>query len=73
MRVGRTPFGADGRLFFLVLQETWWVTFCRFQHVPKSKILCAADVIELYFTRGVYSVFPVSFFMDLLQNSVLFP
>jgi len=28
--------------------------------VPKSKILCADDVIELVFTRGIYGVFPMT-------------
>jgi polysaccharide export outer membrane protein len=41
--------------------------------VPKSKILCATDVIDLYFTRGVYSVFPIGFFYDLSQGSTVLP
>ena len=39
--------------------------------VPKSKILCAADVIELYFTRGVYAVFPITFVKDFSQGSTM--
>jgi hypothetical protein len=39
--------------------------------VPKSKILCATDVINLYFTRGVYAAFPVSFFQDLSTGSTV--
>lgn len=39
--------------------------------VPKSKILCATDVINLYFTRGVYAVFPVTFFQDLSRGSTM--
>jgi polysaccharide export outer membrane protein len=39
--------------------------------VPKSKVLCAADIIELYFTRGVYAVFPVGFFYDLSSGSTV--
>jgi polysaccharide export outer membrane protein len=39
--------------------------------VPKERILCADDVINLYFTRGAYSVFPVSFFYDLNKGSAV--
>jgi polysaccharide export outer membrane protein len=39
--------------------------------VPKSKILCATDVINLYMTRGVYAAFPVSFFQDLSAGSTV--
>jgi polysaccharide export outer membrane protein len=39
--------------------------------VPKSRILCAADVIELYFTRGVYAVFPITFVKDFSQGSTM--
>jgi polysaccharide export outer membrane protein len=39
--------------------------------VPKTRILCATDVIDLYFTRGAYAVFPVSFFANLSQASVV--
>ncbi len=41
--------------------------------VPKSRILCADDVIELYFTRGVYAVFPISFVKDFSQGSTVIP
>jgi polysaccharide export outer membrane protein len=41
--------------------------------VPKSKILCAADLIELYFTRGVYAVFPISFVYDFSTGSSVTP
>jgi polysaccharide export outer membrane protein len=37
--------------------------------VPKSKILCATDVINLYMTRGVYAAFPVTFVQDLSVGS----
>jgi polysaccharide biosynthesis/export protein len=37
--------------------------------VPKTKILCAMDVVDLYFTRGVCAVFPVTFFQDLSKGS----
>jgi polysaccharide export outer membrane protein len=39
--------------------------------VPKTKILCAADVIELYFTRGVYAVFPITFVKDFSRGSTM--
>lgn len=41
--------------------------------VPKSRILCATDVINLYFTRGVYSVFPISYVYDFSQTSGIVP
>jgi len=41
--------------------------------VPKSCILCATDLINLYFTRGIYSVFPVTYVYDLSQNTGLVP
>jgi polysaccharide biosynthesis/export protein len=41
--------------------------------VPKQKILCAADVIELYFTRGVYAVFPITFVRDFSRGSLVVP
>ena len=37
--------------------------------VPKSCILCATDVIELYFTRGVYAVFPINYVYDFSASS----
>ena len=37
--------------------------------VPKSCILCATDVINLYFTRGVYAVFPINYVYDFSRNS----
>ena len=37
--------------------------------VPKSCILCATDLIELYFTRGVYAVFPINYVYDFSANS----
>lgn len=37
--------------------------------VPKSRILCATDVVNLYMTRGVYAAFPVSFFQNLSNGS----
>jgi polysaccharide export outer membrane protein len=39
--------------------------------VPKTKILCAADVIELYFTRGVYAVFPITFVKDFSRGTTM--
>lgn len=39
--------------------------------VPKTRILCAADVIELYFTRGVYAVFPITFVKDFSTGSTM--
>jgi polysaccharide biosynthesis/export protein len=41
--------------------------------VPKSRILCATDVIELYFTRGVYAVFPINYVYDFSQGSAIIP
>jgi len=41
--------------------------------VPKSCILCATDVINLYFTRGIYQVFPITYVYDLSQNTGLVP
>jgi polysaccharide export outer membrane protein len=41
--------------------------------VPKSKILCATDVINLYFTRGVYAVFPINYVYDFSQSSGIVP
>jgi polysaccharide export outer membrane protein len=41
--------------------------------VPKTKILCATDMINLYFTRGVYAVFPISYVYDFSQNSGIVP
>lgn len=41
--------------------------------VPKTKILCATDLIELYFTRGVYAVFPTSYVYNLNQGSTIVP
>jgi polysaccharide export outer membrane protein len=39
--------------------------------VPKQRILCADDVIQLYFTRGVYAVFPITFVKDFSKGSVV--
>jgi hypothetical protein len=39
--------------------------------VPKQKILCATDVIELYFTRGAYAVFPITFVRNFSQGSII--
>jgi polysaccharide biosynthesis/export protein len=41
--------------------------------VPKSCILCATDLIELYFTRGVYAVFPINYVYDFSKNSAIVP
>jgi polysaccharide export outer membrane protein len=41
--------------------------------VPKSCILCATDLIELYFTRGVYAVFPINYVYDFSANSGIVP
>lgn len=41
--------------------------------VPKSCILCATDMINLYFTRGIYAVFPVTYVYDLSQNTGIVP
>jgi polysaccharide export outer membrane protein len=39
--------------------------------VPKERILCADDVINLYFTRGAYAVFPITFFKDFSSGSAI--
>jgi polysaccharide export outer membrane protein len=41
--------------------------------VPKQRILCADDVINLYFTRGIYAVFPISFVYDFSKGSTVIP
>ncbi len=41
--------------------------------VPKSCILCATDLINLYFTRGVYAVFPINYVYDFSSNSGIVP
>lgn len=41
--------------------------------VPKSKILCATDVINLYFTRGIYAVVPINYVYDFSQSSGIVP
>lgn len=41
--------------------------------VPKRPILVADDVINLYFTRGAYSVLPVNFFYNFSHGTVLAP
>jgi polysaccharide export outer membrane protein len=41
--------------------------------VPKSVILCATDVVELYFTRGIYAVFPISYVYDFSSGSNVVP
>jgi polysaccharide export outer membrane protein len=41
--------------------------------VPKSKILCATDVINLYFTRGVYAAFPISYVYSFNTGSSVTP
>ncbi|MEX2092486.1 MAG: polysaccharide biosynthesis/export family protein, partial [Pirellulales bacterium] len=41
--------------------------------VPKTRILCATDLIELYFTRGVYAVFPINYVYDFSQSSGIVP
>ncbi|HEY4233831.1 MAG TPA: polysaccharide biosynthesis/export family protein [Lacipirellulaceae bacterium] len=41
--------------------------------VPKERILCADDVINLYFTRGVYAVFPITFVKDFSSGSAITP
>jgi polysaccharide export outer membrane protein len=40
--------------------------------VPKSRVLCAADIIDLYFTRGVYAVFPISYVRNFSSGSAVF-
>lgn len=39
--------------------------------VPKSPLLCADDVIELVFTRGIYGVFPMSAQLNFTKLSSL--
>jgi polysaccharide biosynthesis/export protein len=39
--------------------------------VPKSPILCADDVIDLVFTRGIYGVFPMSATLNFVKASTL--
>jgi polysaccharide biosynthesis/export protein len=39
--------------------------------VPKSPILCADDVIELVFTRGIYGVFPMTAQLNFAKLSTL--
>ena len=39
--------------------------------VPKSRILVADDIINLYFTRGVYSAFPMIFTYNFGQGTIL--
>lgn len=41
--------------------------------IPKQKILCADDVINLYFTRGIYAVFPITFVYDFSKGSTVIP
>jgi polysaccharide export outer membrane protein len=41
--------------------------------VPKSPILCATDVVNLYFTRGVYAVFPITFVKDFSTGTAVVP
>jgi polysaccharide export outer membrane protein len=41
--------------------------------LPKERILCADDVINLYFTRGVYSVFPITYVKDFSSGSAITP
>jgi len=41
--------------------------------VPKSPILCATDVVNLYFTRGIYAVFPITFVKDFSTGSAVVP
>jgi polysaccharide biosynthesis/export protein len=41
--------------------------------VPKTRILCATDLIELYFTRGVYAVFPINYVYDFSASSGIVP
>lgn len=41
--------------------------------VPKTKILCATDVINLYFTRGVYAAFPISYVYSFSTGSTVTP
>ena len=39
--------------------------------VPKSPILCADDVINLVFTRGIYGVFPMTAQLNFTKLSTL--
>jgi len=39
--------------------------------VPKSPILCADDVINLVFTRGIYGVFPMSATLNFSKLTTL--
>ena len=39
--------------------------------VPKSPILCADDMIDLIFTRGIYGVFPMSATLNFAKASTL--
>jgi polysaccharide export outer membrane protein len=41
--------------------------------VPKTKILCATDVINLYFTRGVYAAFPINYVYSFNTGSSVTP
>jgi polysaccharide export outer membrane protein len=41
--------------------------------VPKTRILCATDVINLYFTRGVYAVFPINYVYDFSNGGSVTP
>jgi polysaccharide export outer membrane protein len=41
--------------------------------VPKTRILCATDVINLYFTRGVYAAFPISYVYSFSNGSSVTP
>lgn len=50
-----------------------WLRENDFVLVPKSCILCATDLIELYFTRGVYAVFPINYVYDFSSNSAIIP
>ena len=42
-------------------------------YLPKERILCADDVINLYFTRGVYAVFPITYVKDFSSGSAITP
>jgi polysaccharide export outer membrane protein len=41
--------------------------------IPKQRILCADDVINLYFTRGIYAVFPITFVYDFSKGTTVIP
>lgn len=41
--------------------------------VPKTRILCATDVINLYFTRGVYAAFPIAYVYSFTTGSTVTP